>query len=458
METHLKSDAIEIFLAGVAAVEPGRAVRSHLKLEGDDLLADDHRFPLNPDGRVLVVGAGKAGAPMAAAVEEILGQRIGEGLVVVKYGHLTPVKSVRILEAGHPVPDEAGVNASERMCALLEGSTKQDLVICLLSGGGSALLPCPVPSVTLEDKQAVTSLLLECGAEIGEINCIRKHLSRLKGGGLAKMAHPARVLTLILSDVVGDSLDVIASGPTVGDPTTFTQALAALERHKIREKAPDAVKNYLEAGAAGKYPETPKPGDPELAGVINLLVGTNAVAVQAAEDAARALGYHTTVLSSTVTGETKEAAAAHAAVAREIVTTGQPQIRPACVLSGGETTVTIKGAGKGGRNQEFALAAALSIQGLPGTVILSAGTDGTDGPTDAAGAMADGTTVKRAKAAGMDASTHLDNNDAYPLFEKLGDLLMTGPTLTNVMDLRVMLVGERPDPRSKIQNPKNRAI
>jgi hydroxypyruvate reductase len=327
------------------------------------------------------------------------------------------------------------------MCALLEGSTEKDLVICLLSGGGSALLPCPVPPVTLEDKQAVTSLLLECGAEIGEINCIRKHLSRLKGGGLAKMAHPAMVLTLILSDVVGDSLDVIASGPTVEDPTTFSQALAVLERHKIMEKVPDAVKTYLEAGAAGEYPETPKPGDPEMAGVINLLVGTNAIAVRAAEDAARALGYNTTVLSSTVTGETKDAAAVHAAVAREIVTTDQPLKRPACLLSGGETTVTIKGAGKGGRNQEFALAAALSIQGLPGTVILSAGTDGTDGPTDAAGAMADGTTVKRAEAAGMDASTHLDNNDAYPLFEKLGDLLMTGPTLTNVMDLRVILVG-----------------
>jgi hydroxypyruvate reductase len=440
-EKHLKHDAIEIFLAGVAAVEPARAVRSHLKLEGDILLAGDHRLLLHPDGRVLVVGAGKAGAPMAGAVEEVLGQRISEGLVVVKYGHLAPVDRVHLLEAAHPVPDDAGVRAAEKMCALLDGSTEQDLVICLLSGGGSALLPCPVQPVTLEDKQAITNLLLECGADIGEVNCVRKHLSRLKGGGVARMAHPATVLTLILSDVVGDPLDVIASGPTVGDPTTFRQALAILKRHKLGKKVPEAVKTYLEGGAAGKNPETLKPGEPQLSGGINLLVGTNTIAVQAAQESARALGYQTTVLSSSVTGETKDAAVTHAALAREIVSIDQPVPRPACVLSGGETTVTIKGSGKGGRNQEFALAAALGIEGQPETVILSAGTDGTDGPTDAAGAVVDGTTVERAKAAGMDALEHLDNNNSYPLFEKLGDLLITGPTLTNVMDLRVILVG-----------------
>jgi len=440
-EKRLKHDAINIFLAGVAAVEPGRAVRSHLKLEGDILLAGENRLPLDPDGRVLVVGAGKAGAPMAGAVEKILGQRISEGIVAVKYGHLAPVDRVQLLEAAHPVPDEGGVSAANRICALLEGTTEHDLVICLLSGGGSALLPCPVPPVTLENKQAVTNLLLESGTEIGEINCIRKHLSLLKGGGLARAAHPAKVLTLILSDVVGDPLDVIASGPTVGDPTTFSQALDILTSYKLEERVPDVVKTYLEDGAARKNPETPKPGDPELSGVINLLVGTNTIAVRAAEDAARALGYNTTVLSLAVTGETKDAAAAHVALVRKIISTDQPVARPACVLSGGETTVTIKGSGKGGRNQEFVLAAALGIEGLPGTVILSAGTDGTDGPTDAAGAMADGTTVMRARDAGLDPAAYLDNNDSYNFFGQLGDLLITGPTLTNVMDLRVILAG-----------------
>ena len=443
----LKNDAVKIFSAGVAAVEPGQAVRSHLKLDGDTLVAGQHRLPLTPGGRVLVVGAGKAGAPMAAAVEDILGERLNRGIVAVKYGHLSPVKRVTILEAGHPVPDEAGVRASAKIRELLISASRNDTVICLISGGGSALLPSPVPSVTLKDKQKTTSLLLECGAQINEINCIRKHLSSLKGGGLAKAAHPARVITLILSDVVGDPLDVIASGPTVGDPTTFADAMSVLTRYDLVNKVPASVRDYLQEGALNQHPETPKPGAPELADVVNLLIGTNNIAVSAAEKKASDLGYNVKILSSTITGETRDAADVHAAVAREIVAADDPVPRPACVLSGGETTVTIKGAGKGGRNQEFALAAALGIDGLPDTVILSGGTDGTDGPTDAAGAVADHTTLDRARAAGMDALTHLDNNDAYPFFEKLGDLLITGPTLTNVMDLRVILVGA-PDPGS----------
>jgi len=442
MESQLRRDAIEIFMAGVAAVEPGLAVRSHLKLEGDILLADEHRLPLHSETRVFIVGAGKAGAPMAAAVEEVLGDRVHRGLVVVKYGHLAPVERVSILEAGHPIPDEAGVIATGMLRDLLDETSEHDLIICLLSGGGSALLPSPTPPVNLEDKQKITNLLLESGAEIGEINCVRKHLSLLKGGGLARAAYPARVLTLILSDVVGDPLDVIASGPTVGDPTTFAQAVSVLKRYNLKDNVPDTVMKYLSDGAAGSHPETPEPGDPDLSGVINLLVGTNAIAVKAAKDTARALGYHTTVLSSTVTGETRDAAAAHSAVARKIVSTDQPVRRPACVLSGGETTVTIKGTGKGGRNQEFALAAALGIESLSGTVILSGGTDGTDGPTDAAGAVADGTTVERAQALNLDPMAFLDNNDSYTFFEQLGDLLITGPTLTNVMDLRVILVGQ----------------
>jgi hydroxypyruvate reductase len=260
-------------------------------------------------------------------------------------------------------------------------------------------------------------------------------------------------LTLILSDVVGDPLDVIASGPTVGDPTTFQDALSVLDRYGLEASVPPAVLDRIRDGAAGKIPDTPKPGDPEVDNVINLLIGTNTVAVKASEKKAIDLGYNTRVLSSTITGETRDAAAVHAAVAREILSTDEPVPRPACVLSGGETTVTIKGTGKGGRNQEFALAAAIGIEGLPGTVILSGGTDGTDGPTNAAGAIADGTTVERAEAAGLDALAHLDNNDAYPFFEKMRDLLVTGPTLTNVMDLRVMLVAPE-NSESRIQEPE----
>lgn len=441
MLTQLKQDATDIFFAGVAAVEPGRAVRSHLSLDGDILVAGDARIPLTPGGRVLVVGAGKAGAPMAAAVEGILADRLEKGIVVVKYGHLAPVERIAILEAGHPVPDEAGITAAGMISDLLKETREQDLVICLLSGGGSSLLASPVPSVSLEDKQAVTNLLLESGARIGEINCVRKHLSRLKGGGIAKAAYPARLITLILSDVVGDPLDVIASGPTVGDPTTFADAMAVLARYGIENRVPPSVRDYLRDGALGQYPETLKPEAKELSGIHNLLIGTNDLAIQASEKKALNLGYRTTILSSSITGETRDAAATHVAVARKIIAAGEPLPRPACVLSGGETTVTIKGAGKGGRNQEFTLAAAMGIEGLPDTVVLSGGTDGTDGPTDAAGAIADGATVQRARFAGMDPKAFLDNNDSYHFFEKLGDLLVTGPTLTNVMDLRVIIVG-----------------
>lgn len=440
---NLRRDATDIFLAGVAAVEPGRAVADHLSLRGKTLIAGQEEISLEPGTRIFVVGAGKAGAPMAAAVERVLGELIYRGLVVVKYGHLAPVRQVLIREAAHPVPDTAGMSASLEMRKLLEEADEGDLVICLLSGGGSALLPCPSSPVTLADKQTVTNLLLASGADIGEINCVRKHLSLLKGGGLARAAYPARVVTLILSDVVGDPLDVIASGPTVGDPTTFSDALAILDRYQLTEKVPATVLTYLSDGAGGHYPETPKPGDPEMEGVINILVGTNTIAVNAAQVKAESLGYNTTVLSTSVTGDTRDAAASHVTEARKIVSRSHLIPPPACVLSGGETTVTIRGDGKGGRNQEFALAAGIGIDGLEGVVILSGGTDGTDGPTDAAGAIADGTTAARARDLGMDPGAYLEDNDAYHFFQQLGDLLITGPTLTNVMDLRVVLVGKK---------------
>jgi len=439
--TRLKQDAVDIFLAGVAAVDPREAVIRHLSLNGDVLQAGDARVPLSPEGRIFVVGCGKGGAPMAAAVEEILGKRLYEGLVVVKYGHLAPLKKVRLLEAAHPVPDEAGLAASREMRGLLGTTRPEDVVVCLLSGGGSALLPSPVDPVSLSDKQAVTRLLLGAGADIGEINCVRKHLSQLKGGGLARAAHPARVVTLILSDVVGDPLEVISSGPTVGDPTYFSDALGVLEKFSLLGEVPRSVRFYLQDGAKGLYPETPKPDDPIFKTVTNVLVGTNSMAIEAAAAKAGDLGFATRILSSDITGDTRAAVELHLKTVREIVAGASPPRPPACVLSGGETTVVLRGKGKGGRNQEFALAAANGIKGLERVVILSGGTDGTDGPTDAAGAIADGTTVLRAEKAGMDPEAFLADNDSYHFFEKLGDLLVTGPTLTNVMDLRVMLVG-----------------
>ncbi len=433
-------DALDIFLAGVAAVEPRGAVKAHLRRNEQRLEIGETSIDLPDNGRVFIIGAGKAAGPMAAAVEELLGERIAGGIAVTKYGHGVELKHTTLLEAGHPVPDQNGLDASFKIMGMLELAGHQDLVICLISGGGSALLPCPAEDLSLGDKMTVTQQLLDCGATIGEINTVRKHLSKLKGGGLARLAAPARLVTLILSDVVGDPLDVIASGPTVADPSTYGQALEILNRYGLTDEVPEKVRHYLEQGDAGLLDETPKPGEPLFSQNLNLLVGTNRLAVEAAAAKASDLGYHPLILSTTMTGETRHIAAAHAAMAREIIESGHPLPAPACLLSGGETTVTIKGKGKGGRNQEFALAAALEIEGLANVTILSGGTDGNDGPTDAAGAVVDGSTCSRARQKGLDPRHHLEHNDAYPFFQALGDLLITGPTNTNVMDLRLVLV------------------
>ncbi|MBI2358545.1 MAG: glycerate kinase, partial [Deltaproteobacteria bacterium] len=388
-----------------------------------------------------VVGCGKAAAPMTAAVEDVLGDRISRGIVVTKYGYVQPTRMVRIHEAGHPVPDDAGIKGAEAILDHLRGLGPMDLVLVVISGGGSALTPAPVDGISLSEKQALTKSLLACGADIREINTLRKHISRVKGGQLARAAQPARVVALILSDIVGDPLDAIASGPTVPDPTTFADALRILDKYRIRGEIPATVRARLEAGARGEVPETPKPEDPLFARVHNLIVGSNIQALEAARSEACALGLTPMILSSSIEGETREIARMHAALAREIRTSGNPVTPPACLISGGETTVTLRASGKGGRNQEFVLAAALDIAGLPDTVILSAGTDGTDGPTDAAGAIADGETCGRALALGLNPRAALDGNDAYPLFATLGDLILTGPTNTNVMDVRLVLVG-----------------
>jgi glycerate 2-kinase len=395
-----------------------------------------------PDrGRVLVVGAGKASGAMAAAVEEAWGDRITEGLVAVKDGYLAPTRRVRLVEAGHPVPDERGARAAREIRALVESAGGDDLVLVLVSGGGSALTPAPAPPITLADKQAVTRLLLAAGATINQLNAVRKHCSLLKGGQLARAAAPARVEALLLSDVVGDPLDVIASGPTTPDVSTFAEALDILDGLALRDRAPRAVVERLEQGARGAIPETPKPGDPLFARVRNTVIGNNALVVDAAASRARGLGLAPHVLTRAFEGEAREAARRFIELARSIQTGRGPVQAPACVIAGGETTVTVRGQGAGGRCQEFALAAALAMDGTRDAVILAAGTDGTDGPTGAAGAVADGASAVRARAQGLDPATRLADNDSNPVFNRLGDLVVTGPTNTNLLDLYLLVVG-----------------
>ncbi|HEY7723813.1 MAG TPA: DUF4147 domain-containing protein [Anaeromyxobacteraceae bacterium] len=437
----LRRHARAVFEAAVAAADPHRAVRGALRLEGRTLRAGPVRLALR--GRLAALAVGKAAAPMLAAAEEALGDRLETSLGVTRRGHAAPVRG-RMLEAGHPVPDEAGLAATAEVERLAAGLGRDDVLLLLLSGGGSALLPAPADGIALAGKQEVTALLLASGADIGELNAVRKHLSRLKGGGLARLAAPARVLTLVLSDVVGDALDVVASGPTVPDPTTFSEALAVLDRRGLRERVPAPVRRRLEAGAAGRIPETPKPGDPVFAGCRHLVVGSIRIAVAAAGRAARRLGYRPLVLTTTAGGEARDLGGFLAALAREVRSAGAPLPPPCCLLAGGEPTVTVRGRGRGGRCQEAALAAALGVAGLERAVVLCGGTDGSDGPTDAAGGLVDGATAARALAAGLDPRRHLDENDAYPLLAATGDLLVTGPTRTNVMDLFLVLAGGRP--------------
>ena len=403
----LRRDAQEIFAAGVAAADPHRAVRAALA----GVQAD----------RVWVIGAGKATAAMARAAEEHFGAAIAGGVINIKDGHGEPLQRIEQIEASHPLPDERGVAGARRIAALASQASASDLVLCLISGGASALMPLPAEGITLAEKQQTTKLLLGCGANIHELNCVRKHLSAIKGGQLAQLAVPARVLALILSDVIGDNLDVIGSGPTVPDRSTAAEARGILERYGLREQVPPAVRARLESGA-----ETPKPGDRTFDAVQNVIVGSNRLAAEAAMRKAHELGYRPRLVSTTLEGEARE-------VGRRLA--GEP----GCLIAGGETTVTLTGTGKGGRNQEMALAAALALDGVRDTVFLSAGTDGTDGPTDAAGAMADGTTLTTARNQGLDAGAFLARNDSYDFFQSVGGLIITGPSGTNVMDLQIRL-------------------
>jgi hydroxypyruvate reductase len=437
----LREAANEIFRASVQAADPVDAVRRHLAREGERLLAGGEAYRLDAIEHIYLVGGGKASGRMARAVEEILGDRITGGVIMVPYGQLQPTVRVSALEAGHPIPDEAGTRGAAAIHSIVSSATDRDLVIALISGGGSALMPLPIKGIELAAKQDATRQLLACGATIKEINVVRKHLSRIKGGRLAAAAAPGRVLALILSDVVGDRLEAIASGPTVPDSSSFADACEILERYALERTVDPAIVRHLHAGRRGEAEETPKPKDALFDRVKNVLIGNNFLALQAAAERARGLGLSPLILSSSVEGEAREVARVHAALAREVRATGNPLPPPACLITGGETTVTLRGEGVGGRNQEFVLAAALEIDGLQDVVILSAGTDGFDGPTDAAGAVADGTTARRARSLGLEPNRSLRDNDSYRFFQRLNDLVITGPTHTNVMDIRVVLVG-----------------
>jgi len=436
----IRNDAKAIYFAGLDAVNPGAAIKKYCYCEDDRLWVDKTPYHLGNINNVYVIGAGKASAPMAAAIEQLLGTRITRGLVNVKYHHTVPLEHIELTEAGHPLPDDNGLRGTKAILDILSDAGEKDLVICLISGGGSALLTLPVNGIEFKDKQETTRILLSCGARIQEMNAIRKHLSRVKGGRLAKAAFPAPLICLILSDVVDDHLDVIASGPTVPDHSTFKDCMEIIEKYRLVGTVPDTVLRYFAEGIRDSTLETPKESDPEFNVVHNLIIGNNTSALWAAKEKAIALGYESMVLSSLIEGETRDVARVHAAIGREIIRTGNPVSPPACILSGGETTVTLRGKGLGGRNQEFVLTGAVDIRDEKYIVMLSAGTDGTDGPTDAAGAIADTYTFSRAMSLGIEPELHLRDNDSYHFFESLGDLFITGPTNTNVMDLRIMLI------------------
>jgi len=432
-----------VLAAGLHAADPGPLVRAALRVQGRRLIAAGQAYPLGR-GRVLVLAAGKAAPAMAAAAEQVLGARLAEGLAVSNAPG-PPLRRTRLLLAGHPLPDARGVQAAQAAEAMVRGLTADDIVLVLLSGGASALLPAPVPGLSLEDKSAVTARLMRAGAGITDLNTVRKHLSRLKGGGLARAAAPARVVTLVLSDVVGDDLSTIASGPTVPDPTTYADARRILDDRGLGSALPASALRHLEAGARGEVPETPKPRDPVFRRVRTRLIGSNRISVEAAAREARRQGLRPLVLTTRLEGEAREVARALVAILRECVESGSPAAPPVCLLAGGETTVTVLGDGRGGRNQEMAVAAANLLASFPVEAVAAfLATDGVDGASEAAGGVADRTSLARARTLGLaPPSRFLAASDSGGFLAPLGDLIVTGPTGTNVVDLAVLLAAKR---------------
>ncbi len=440
----MRQDALSIFQAGIAAADPYRAVRLHL----EPTLFDDY-------AKVHLIAFGKAACAMAQAAQDMIpaGKLAGKGIAITNYENVSNVDNVDVIGAGHPLPDAAGLKAAQRIAERVQLAQQNELVLVLVSGGGSALIPYPAGQISLQEKIATTDLLLASGVTINQINCVRKHLSQLKGGGLAKLAAPAHVHALILSDVlgeasapahaphlrpVGDDLSAIASGPTVADDTTYADAVDILKTKGLWQKVPDTIRQHLQQGLEGAIAETPKPGDDIFKTAGHTLVGSNAISVNAMLEVAQKLGYETNLYSEHLTGEARAEAEKWLIHAKAL-----PVNKPLALLAGGETTVTLNGNGRGGRNQEMALAFAIAAeqQGLSGNwVFLSGGTDGRDGPTDAAGGMVDPNTIKRMKQAGINPTELLKNNDSYSALTASGDLVMTGATGTNVADLQILLI------------------
>lgn len=433
----------DIIKHALQAIDPYHLVHQSLKIT-------QHRLTIIPPGgrpltlnitdkKLWVYGLGKAAAPMAKACEELLADRLAGGMVLTKDGHGLPLKKLRLCEAGHPVPDRRGWTATREMVRELNGHNENDLILFLISGGGSALLCSPVPGTTLRQKKTLTRALLLSGASIEEINAVRKHLSLVKGGQLARLTYPAQVIVLGISDVVGDPWDVIASGPFYPDPSTFNDVKAILIKYRLWNSLPPALRNHLNEGLRGKIPETPKEEDKIFHRVRHILLGNNLLALREAKARAEALGFPTLILTSRWTGDTHEAARAHGAIAHEVLNSHHPLAPPCCILSGGETTLKVTGKGKGGRNTELALVLAREIAGLRGIWAACLATDGTDGPTDAAGAWVSGRTCDKAKRLELSPEAFLERNDSYPFFQALKQLILTGPTRSNVMDVRIML-------------------
>ena len=434
-----------IMAAALEAVDPAKAVEQHLKRDGNQLKIENQVYDLDSFDRVLLIGFGKACIPMGDAGSKILGEFLSSGVLITKAnlagGKISSDKQqVPIFEGGHPVPDQRSIEGAQSIVDLLSTTTEKDLAIFLISGGGSALLTLPAPGILLDDIQTLTKSLFACGATINEINCLRKHLSQVKGGQLAQIAAPAQMISLILSDVVGDPLDVIASGPTVPDSTTHTDALAIFEKYEISDQVPQSILNHLQRGAQAEIADTPKPGDPIFEQVRNIIIGNNYQAAKAAIKQAEAAGFNTLLLTTSLQGEAKIAGQMLAAIAKQVIATGEPIPRPACIIVGGETTVTIRGDGLGGRNQELALGAVEELAGLGDVVLIALATDGDDGPTDAAGAVVTGNTLSRANLLGLNPSEFLTRNASYEFFDPLGDLLKPGPTQTNVNDLTFLII------------------
>jgi len=431
--------AERIFMAGVRSVLPEKIITGIMKLDGSVLSIGDHKFNIEEYRNIYVIGAGKASAAMGHYVETILGNRITGGHIVVKYGYSCKLKWISVTEAGHPVPDAEGFSAAQEIIRIAVGADQDDLVICLISGGASALLADLPENLLPEELFIVNNLLVRCGATINEINCVRKHLSRIKGGHLARIIRPARLVTLILSDVTGNPLEVIGSGPTVPDPSTFGDALRVIEKYNLTADMTAGVLNHLRDGLNGIHPETPKPGDPLFDDMVNILAGTNQIALEASKEEAIRLGFSSYIIDNELNGDVENVCESVLNMALSFRNNNDIP-KPLCLLYGGETTVKVSGNGRGGRNQHLALSMAIRLRNIPGITFLAAGTDGTDGPTDAAGAVVDSETTGKAAIMNEDPENYLYEFNSYDFFKRAGGLLKTGPTFTNVMDLLVVIV------------------